>query len=137
LAAILPVAEAHGVTMAVEPEPANVIDRAAKGRRLLDELRSPNLKVVMDAANLFHPGELDRLPEALREAFDLLGGDICLAHAKDLNAEGKVVAAGKGVLDYPLYLSLLQQSGYAGPLILHSLSEEEVPGSWAFLNAIS
>lgn len=136
LEAVLPLAEARGVTLAFEPEPANVIDHPAKGRRLLDELHSPNLKVVMDAANLFHPGELDRIPEIFRHAFDQLGGDIVLAHAKDLNLAGEVVAAGKGVLDYPLYIQLLQETTYTGPLILHSLTEEEVPGSLAFLSAL-
>lgn len=135
LETILPLAESRGVVLAVEPEPANVIDRPLKARRLLDEMRSPALKVVMDAANLFHPGDLARIPAVLHDAFERLGEDIVLAHAKDLAAAGEVVAAGKGVLDYPLYLELLEQSGYSGPLILHSLSEDEVAGSAAFLRS--
>jgi sugar phosphate isomerase/epimerase len=95
----------------------------------------------MDAANLFHPGDLSgglaRISTVLQEAFDQLGRDIILAHAKDLDPAGEVVAAGKGVLDYSLYLRLLQQAGYTGPLILHSLAEEEVAGSLAFINAVS
>jgi sugar phosphate isomerase/epimerase len=35
---------------------SNVIDSAQKARRLLDEIRSPRLKITMDAANLFHAG---------------------------------------------------------------------------------
>ena len=54
----LAAAERHDVFLGVEPEVANVIDSAAKARRLLDELRSPRLKIVMDPANLFHAGEL-------------------------------------------------------------------------------
>src|SRR5919107_2273956 len=56
----LAAAEEHGVTLAFEPEPANVVDSAEKGRRLLDEMRSPRLKVVMDAANLFDAGDPTR-----------------------------------------------------------------------------
>ena len=89
----------------------------------------------MDAANLYVPGDMTRVAEVLRQAFALLGGDIVLAHAKDLSADCQVVAAGKGVLDYDLYLDLLRQSGYTGPLILHSLAEEEAAGSAAFLKA--
>jgi sugar phosphate isomerase/epimerase len=89
--------------------------------------------VVIDAANLFHPADLAHIPAVLQNAFDLLGADIVLAHAKDLSASGEVVAAGKGVLDYDLYLRLLQKAGYSGPLILHSLAEEEVASSVAFL----
>jgi sugar phosphate isomerase/epimerase len=129
----LEAAEANRVTLAFEPEPGNVIDRARKGRRLLDELRSPYLKVVMDAANLIHPGELGRMGELFDEAFDLLGGDVALAHAKDLAPDGRVVAAGKGLVDYDRFLRLLHAVGFTGAVILHSLDESEVPGSLEFL----
>jgi sugar phosphate isomerase/epimerase len=133
----LEMAEEHGVTLAFEPEAANVVDSAEKGRRLLDEMRSPHLKVVMDAANLFDAGDptrrLSRSEEILERAFELLGGDLILAHAKDVNASGGVVAVGKGDLDYDLYLKHLKEAGYGGPLVMHGLTEEEVEGSLAFL----
>jgi sugar phosphate isomerase/epimerase len=131
----LQIAEELDVTLAFEPEVANVIDSAAKGRRLLDEMRSPRLKVVMDAANLFHQGELARMPQVLAEAFDLLAADMILAHAKDLNHDGEAghQAAGTGALDYDLYLRLLRAAGYDGPLILHSLEEAQVDLAVAFL----
>ena len=135
VAQALQIAEDCGVTLAFEPEVANVIDSAVKGRRLLDEMRSPRLKVVMDAANLFHRGELVRMPLILAEAFELLAGDMILAHAKDLNHDGEAghQAAGTGALDYDLYLRLLRASGYNGPLILHSLEEAQVDPAVAFL----
>jgi sugar phosphate isomerase/epimerase len=128
-------AEAAGVTLAFEPEVSNVIDTAWKARRLLDEIGSPRLKVVMDGANLFHAGELPRMREILDEAFGLLGRDIVLAHAKDLSRDGEAghEAAGEGLLDHDRYLSLLGAAGYAGPLILHGLREEQVDGCVAFL----
>ena len=133
----LAAAEEDGVTLAFEPEPANVVDSAEKGRRLLDEMRSPRLKVVMDAANLFDAEDpdrrLSRSKEILAGAFELLGGDLILAHAKDVRASGEVVAAGKGDLDYDLYLRHLDEAGYEGPLVAHGLAEEEVEGSLAFL----
>src|SRR5207253_1284074 len=49
---LLPVAEAYGVKLGIEPEPNNVIDSARKARRLLDELSSAHLGIVMDGANL-------------------------------------------------------------------------------------
>jgi sugar phosphate isomerase/epimerase len=133
----LETAEEYGVTLAFEPEAANVVDSAAKGRRLLDEMRSPRLKVVMDAANLFEATDparrLSRSEEILDEAFELLGGDLLLAHAKDVHGSGEVVAVGKGDLDYEQYLKHLDEAGYGGPLIMHGLAEEEVEGSLAFL----
>ncbi len=133
----LETAEEHGVTLAFEPETGNVVDSAGKGRRLLDEMRSPRLGVVMDAANLFDAEDparqLPRSQEILNEAFELLGDDIVLAHAKDVRASGGAVAAGKGDLDYGFYLRHLDEAGYRGPLILHGLGEEEVEDSLAFL----
>ncbi len=131
----LAIAERHHVTLAVEPEINNVIDSAIKARRLLDEVHSPRLKVVMDAANLFHHGELARQDEVLRASVAVLAHDIVLTHAKDLVQDGAAGdrAAGTGVLNFPLYLRLLHRSGYRGPLILHALAEDEVAGSVTFL----
>ena len=61
-------AEPSGVTLAFEPEVANVVDSARKARRLMDEIGSPRLKVVMDGANVFHRGELPRMREIDRKS---------------------------------------------------------------------
>jgi len=131
----LQIAEENKVTLAFEPEVSNVVDSAIKGRRLLDEMQSPYLKVVMDAANIFHTGELPRMREILDEAFALLGEYIVIAHAKDLDRDGEAghKAAGKGLLDYDHFLSLLNTVGFDVPLILHGLSEEQVDECVAFL----
>jgi sugar phosphate isomerase/epimerase len=133
----LETAEEHGVTLAFEPEINNVVHSAGKGRRLLDEMRSPRLRVVMDAANLFDTVDparrLSRSEQILDEAFEMLGDDIVIVHAKDVRVSGEVVAVGKGDLDYGLYLKHLSEAGYGGPLLMHGLADEEVEGSLAFL----
>lgn len=134
--AALVAAEAHDVTLGFEPEHNNVVNDATAGRRLLDELGSPpRLKVVIDPANLFPGGGLDRQADTLREAFELLGDDLVLAHAKDVTDDGAIVAAGHGALDYDLYVSLLQAAPGDVPLILHGLSEADVPECLAFVQA--
>lgn len=124
-----------GVTLSLEPEVSNVVDSPAKARRLMDEIGSPHLKVTLDAANLFHAGELSRMAEVLQNAFALVGRDIIVAHAKDLSQDGEAghEAAGTGRLDYDCYLSLLRAQGFNGPLLLHALTEAQVPGCVAFL----
>jgi len=135
MAQALEVAETYNVTLAIEPEVANVVDSAKKARRLIDEMQSPHLKVVMDGANIFHKGELPRMREILDEAFALLGEDIALAHAKDLDRDGQAghLAAGTGLLDYEQYLGLFKQVGYEGAVVLHGLSEAQVPFCTDFL----
>jgi sugar phosphate isomerase/epimerase len=131
----LQIATEHDVTLAVEPEVSNVVDSAVKARRLLDEMQSANLKIVIDAANLFHAGTLQYQRRVLNEAFSLLADDIILAHAKDLSRDGEAgqEAAGTGLLDYDYYLSLLQSGGFDGPLLLHSLTESQVDQAVKFL----
>jgi sugar phosphate isomerase/epimerase len=180
LECLLPVAQEAKVILGVEPEPANVIACAARARKLLDELQSPNLKIIFDAANLLGAclenargaravaarsgqhspfagaatGDLSRSGPAtavpnpalsadwlgfqkavLQEAVDLLGPDIVLAHAKDLACGSRQaqIPAGRGELDYDLYLSILHDAGYRGPLILHGLLENEVDEAAAFV----
>ena len=131
------IARQTGVVLAFEPEVNNVVDSAQKARRLMDEVGSPQLKVTIDGANIFHAGELRRMREILDEAFALLGKDIALAHAKDLDRDGDAghLPAGHGKLDYDRYLFLLHSSGFKGPLLLHGLSQAQVPGCVAFLRA--
>lgn len=132
---VMPAAEARGVTIAFEPEVVNVIDTAAKARRLIDEVQSSRLRIVMDPANYFHPDMLGHMDDVLDEIFQRVGSFIALAHAKDVRppAPGGTEcirpAAGTGVLNYTRYLHLLRQSGFDGALVMHSLEEAEVPAS--------
>jgi sugar phosphate isomerase/epimerase len=123
------------VVLSFEPEVNNIVDSARKARRLLDEIGSSHLKVTMDPANIFHAGQLPRMKEVLEEAFALVGRDLAQAHAKDLDRDGDAghKAAGEGLLDYGLYLRLLRQYGFTGPLLLHGLSRAQVAGCVGFL----
>ncbi len=86
------IADRHEVTLAFEPEVHNVVSSVMRARRLLDEIASPWLKVVIDPVNLFYKGNVRRLYELLDEAFDWLGADIVLAHAKEPPALDKAFA---------------------------------------------
>jgi sugar phosphate isomerase/epimerase len=129
------IAERRGVVMALEPEVSNVVDSASRARRLLDEVGSPRIKILIDPANIFHRGELPRMAELIDEAFDLLARDVVMAHAKDLDRDGEAghLAAGLGRLDYGRYLGHLRAIGFEGALILHGLTEAQAPASIAFL----
>ena len=134
-------AEAAGVVMAYEPETANVLDTTEKAQRLLETIGSPALGITFDPANFFYPQDLPRMEAVLSEGFRRLGPRIALAHAKDVvpppdgASHCRYAPAGQGRLDYATYLRLLQESGYDNGLILHSLSEREIPGCVAHLRA--
>lgn len=129
----LSIAEKYNVNLGIEPEKANVVSSATKARHLLDHFQSQRLKIVLDAANLFEQEPPDQAHRIIEDAFQLLRDDIIIAHAKDRDKNGAFVAAGEGVLDYDHYIAQLQQIGFSGPLILHGLSEAQVPSCVAFL----
>ncbi len=123
-------AEAAGVTLAIEPEPGNVVADAAGARRLLDALRSPRLRIILDPANLIRPEEpADRNAERLTAAVALLAVDTVIVHAKDRRADGTVCPAGGGVVPFLPFLQALQRAGYGGPLIIHGIDEPELPAA--------
>lgn len=130
-------AEEFDVTLAFEPETANVIDSARKARRLLDELASPRLKVVLDPINLPGADHLPHTGEILEEAFALCGQDVVIAHGKDKRPEAgeAPVAIGAGVLDLDRYVRLLPQLNGNVPLIIHGVDESQVAQSVALVRS--
>lgn len=129
----LRIAEDHDVTLAFEPEVANVVSSAEKGRRLLDEMASDRLQVVFDPANLFVTASPEERRRLVEEGLDRLGEDLILAHAKDRGPEGAFCPAGHGVLDYDHYVEALRAARFEGPLVLHGLGEEDVTACVEFV----
>jgi sugar phosphate isomerase/epimerase len=124
-------AEKNNLILAFEPESENIVNSASRARKLLNELRSSRLRVVIDPANLIAPGCNQK--EVLDEAFALVGDSIVIAHAKDRDKNFQACAAGKGVLDFEYYLQCAKQSGFNGPIIMHGLEEREVAFARYFL----
>jgi sugar phosphate isomerase/epimerase len=127
-------AEAHGVDLGIEPELANVVNSAASAKRLIREVSSPRLRIVLDPANLFETASEIERRNIIAHAAAMLAGSISMAHAKDRNAQGGFTAAGTGVIDFPHFIACLRQAGFDGPLVTHGLSEAEAPAVSAFLH---
>ena len=132
----LDLAERHGVVLGVEPEAGNVVRNARDARRLLDEIDSPRLKIVMDAANLLPPESQARQREVVAEAVALLGADLALVHTKDVSATGEAVAAGLGVVDFHNFLKEIVSTGYRGPLVSHNFPETDAAYVSGFLRGV-
>jgi sugar phosphate isomerase/epimerase len=128
------IAEEEQITLAFEPERANVVSTAAKGHALLTAMQSSRLKVVIDPANLIVPGDKRQVSQVLDEAFDLLGEYIVIAHAKDRGDDDTFHAAGEGILDYGQYMRLLRAAAFDGPFILHGLTEGQIDAALQFLS---
>ena len=131
------IAEHLDIDLGIEPELTNVVSSARHARQLIDELQSPRLKVILDPANLFETADEAKRHALIANAIDLLADHIAVAHAKDRDAGGHVVAAGKGVIDFPHFISCLAAAGFKGPVVAHGLSEIEAPGVAAFLKSLT
>jgi len=134
--AAIAIAERFDIELGIEPELANVVSSARAARRLLDEMNSQRLRIVLDPANLFEVADKAERHRLIDEAIDLLAAEIGMAHAKDRNADGSFAAAGQGVVDFPHFIGRLQAAGFDGPLITHGLTEAEAPGVGAFLRGV-
>ncbi len=127
------IADRHDIDLGIEPELANVVSSAARARRLIDEVGSRRLRIVLDPANLFEAESLDTQRRLVSEAIDLLADRIAMGHAKDRTSDGSFTTAGNGVLDYRHYFARLKAAGFDGPLVTHGLSYAEAPAVAAFL----
>lgn len=140
---IVQIADRYDVLLGVETEASNVANTPAKTLRLIQEMGSDRLRVIMDCANLFRAGMAR--PELVRptmsEAFDLLGDHIELAHGKDIKAGPGIdfAAPGTGIVDFEYFRELLSAVGYRRSMMLHGFAaESEIePGAALVASALA
>lgn len=135
-------AEKWGVFVGLEGYYNNVVNTPERMERLLQEVPSANLGVVMDPCNYIAQKDASRQDEVIREAFSRLGERCLIAHAKDFNyreaddtAEHKLVQPGPGMgdLNYPLYLQLLDRYKPNIKIYLEHLPPSQMPASIAYI----
>ena len=129
----IPIAEAHGLTLGVEPELANVVNSAAAARRLIGELKTGSVRIVLDPANLAERASPAERRRIIAEAVDVLAGHIVMAHGKDRTPDGDVAAPGLGIIDFDHFFCCLQAAGFSGPVVAHGFDETEAVGVARFL----
>jgi sugar phosphate isomerase/epimerase len=132
----LALAEDHGVDLGIEPEQANIVISAADAKRLIAEMGSKRLRIVLDPANLFEKATPPQALAIVERAVETAGEHIAMAHAKDRYADGRFATAGQGVVDFPEFVARLKSVGFDGPLVTHGLSALEAPDVAGFLKEL-
>ncbi|QTM99160.1 TIM barrel protein [Sediminibacillus dalangtanensis] len=105
-------AEKHGVFIGIEPANDHLIGDAETLERMMEQLPSSNIGVILDPGNLLTAENVSRQDEVIEQAFRRLGTKILACHAKDRiieNGQMVTVPPGSGHLNYDLYFQLLQQ----------------------------
>jgi L-ribulose-5-phosphate 3-epimerase len=129
-------AEKFGVTVGLEAVHCHTVSTAKKMRRVLDTIRSKNLRVVFDAANLLSPENYREQTRIIPVALDLLGNDIAVVHAKDFVFESgalKTVPAGRGELDFAPVLNFVHVRNLGVAVLLEEANESAAPQSAKYL----
>jgi sugar phosphate isomerase/epimerase len=126
LGELVAAAEQFGVCVGFEAVHCHTVSTAQKMRRVLDAIGSKNLRVVFDAANLLSPEHFPDQSQIIAEAFNLLGDDIAVVHAKDFVFESgtmKTVPAGRGQLDFAPILEFIRSRRPGASVLLEETGE--------------
>ncbi|MFC7681404.1 sugar phosphate isomerase/epimerase family protein [Paenibacillus sp. GCM10028914] len=132
-------AERFGVTIGIEAGQNHPLHSAPLTRRLLDEVPSNNLQVILDCANLMSPDNYETQDAIVTEALDLLGDRIAVIHLKDFKIEqGRIhiVPVGQGMLNFSPILHYMKYKRPHIHGILESTPESDMETSIAFLQRI-
>jgi sugar phosphate isomerase/epimerase len=132
----LALAERHGVDLGIEPEQANVVTSAADAMRLVADMGSARLRIVLDPANLFEQATAAEARAIVADAVERTAAHVAMAHAKDRSADGRFATAGQGIVDFADFVARLKASGFDGPLVTHGLGAGEAPGVARFLKGL-
>ena len=119
-------AEQMGVILAIEPVWKHIVCNPARARRVLDEIASPNLQIILDPVNLLDISNYKEQTAMVEEAVELLGPDVAMVHLKDYVVEDgklKSVGCGFGQMDYTAVLKFMKERK---PFI-HATLEDTTP----------
>ena len=111
LAPVVERAEHWGVSVAIEPVWKHIVYDAGRALEVLDAIRSPNLRIILDPVNLLYAGNADRRGQVIGEAMEKLAEHIAVVHLKDFVREGeelRACAAGTGEMDYAPILRFIK-----------------------------
>lgn len=109
---IVKYAEQMGVVMAIEPVWRHIVSNPGRARRVLDEIASPNLQIILDPVNLLDISNYQDQEAIVEEAIDVLGPDVAMVHLKDfMPVEGKLeaMACGLGRMKYQTVLKFIKE----------------------------
>lgn len=127
---VLPMAEQHGMILAVEGHVNHVINTPERLARLLAQFPTPHLQVVLDPYNYLGQDVLPRKEQVVAAFLRQFKDRFVLAHLKDVSQDGAEIdtpAFGQGVFPQRIYLDFLRQHRPDLPLILEHVTVDQIP----------
>ena len=133
-------AESYGVTLAAHPQITGPLYSIERMRRLVDEVGSPRVKILLDPVNIATIDTYFDMTGFINRIFDVLGDDIVAMHAKDVSIYGvsdwgapwrqsvfhvDEALPGKGILDYATVLRRLDGLSEDPVLIIEHIKNDD------------
>ncbi|MGN0690573.1 MAG: sugar phosphate isomerase/epimerase family protein [Oscillospiraceae bacterium] len=132
-------AEKMGVLFAIEPVWKHIVYSPKRARIVLDEINSPNLRIIFDPVNLLGIENYNERDKIFDEAMTLLGKDIAVVHLKDFVVENgglKSVAAGEGEMDYTAIMRFIKKEKPYIHATLENTTPDNAEKSRKFIQSI-
>ncbi len=126
-------------TVAIEGAFNHVIYTPQRLKRLIDDLDSSHVRVIVDLYNYLNNHNHGEYKTIFKECIDLFKDKIVIFHLKNyLVVEDKLVQVSleKGNFDYPYLLSLIKENCPQATLILEGITGEDIKTSIDFINGI-
>ena len=129
-------AEELGVTLAIEPVCTHIVYNPVMAERMLNELDSPNVKIILDAVNLIDSAHADEADTIIREAIWRLGEETRVLHMMDFvpapdRPRPRELPCGQGQMHYGDLLKLARDKGL--PMTLECTSPDNAEEARRFL----
>ena len=131
-------AEEVGTVLAVEPVYHHIISTAERAERMLTELPSDYLQIILDPVNLIGPDTVLQAEEIVDDAVHRLGDRVRVIHMKDfVTAPGRVLscACGTGVMRYEKLLAFAKARSL--PMTLEDTTPENAEAARLHLEKIA
>lgn len=114
-------AEKLGVTVGIEPVYGCTIYSPQRMRRLIDDINSENLGVILDVSNMTYPQTRNMQCDIINDSFDLFGDRIKAIHLKDFTFDKdkkSFAVAGTGELMTELIFDRIRMLNHTPEIIL-------------------
>ncbi|MDU4889326.1 MAG: sugar phosphate isomerase/epimerase family protein [Clostridium sp.] len=129
-------AEKEKQYIAIEGVWSHIIHTPEVMKRVLEDINSEYLKVILDPCNLLNGSNYEKREEIIVKVFELYGDKICAIHLKDFiveNNEVKEVPIGTGIFRYKTLFNLLEKYNCNADLIFEGTEEQDIVRSIEYI----
>ncbi|MBO2516813.1 MAG: sugar phosphate isomerase/epimerase [Clostridiales bacterium] len=130
-------AEETDTVLAVEPVYSHIISTPERAERMLNDINSDHIQIILDTVNLISPEMAGREEDVIDDAVNRFGERIRVLHMKDYQpSNGKIVsmACGLGQMRYKKLLSFGMKNGL--PMTLEDTKPENAEQARRYLEGI-